>query len=254
MDINTVAAQLYTLREFIKTPEDIENTLKRVKEIGYNAVQLSGMGPIEPQRLKEIADGLGLAICATHNSYERIMEDTENVIKEHKLWGCEYVGLGGLPKENRTSKEGYITFAKKFSQIGKIYKENGLQLIYHNHNFEFEKFDGVTGMEILLKESDPETFGFEIDTYWVQAGGADPVEWIKKVSGRMAVVHLKDMAILDKQQIFAEIGQGNMNWTAILKACEDTQVKWYAVEQDKCLRDPFESLRISFEYLKRNFA
>jgi sugar phosphate isomerase/epimerase len=104
-------------------------------------------------------------------------------------------------------------------------------------------------MEILLNETDPEAFGFIIDTYWVQAGGANPVEWIRKVAGRMGVVHLKDMAIINSQQAFAEIGQGNLNWASIIKACRDTGVSWYAVEQDICLRDPFESLKISLEYL-----
>jgi len=249
MDRMTIAAQLYTLRDFLKTPEDIEKTLKRVKDIGYNAVQLSGAGPIDPGRLKDITDNLGLKICATHISYDRLKNDTEAVIREHKLWDCKYVGLGAMPQEYRTSKEGFLKFIGEFNEIAKIIADNGLKFIYHNHKFEFEKFDGVTGMNIIFNSTDPEVFGLEIDTYWVQAGGANPVDWIRKVEGRMDIVHFKDMAILKDQQIFAEIGEGNLDWPSIIKACRETGVKWYAIEQDKCLRDPFESLEISLKYL-----
>jgi len=249
MDRNTIAAQLYTLRDYTKTEPDIEETLKKVKKTGYNAVQVSAMGPIEPGRLKSICDELDLAICCTHTPYERLKNDTEAVIMEHKLWNCEYIGLGIMPNEYRGSREGFLAFARESNEIAKKIQYAGLHFAYHNHNFEFEKFDGITGMEILLNETDPEAFGFIIDTYWVQAGGANPVEWIRKTAGRMGVVHLKDMAIINGQQTFAEIGQGNLDWPSIIKACRDTGVKWYAVEQDVCLRDPFESLKISLEYL-----
>jgi len=251
MNKKSITAQLYTIRDFMKTPEDIEKSLKRVKEIGYDAVQVSKTGPIEPEKLKEIVDKLGLQICVTHTPYERIKDETEAVIREHKLWNCQYVGLGSMPEKFRADKEGYRSFIKEISGPAKQIADSGLQFVYHNHKFEFEKFDGITGMEILFNETDPKAFGFEIDTYWVQAGGANPVEWIKKVKGRMGVVHFKDMAIKSNEQIFAEIGQGNLNWPEIIKACREIGVKWYAVEQDKCLRDPFESLEISFKYLQK---
>lgn len=261
MKANKIAAQLYTLREFTKTPQDFRNTMKRVKNMGYDAVQISAIGPIDPPEVKEIADEYGLRICITHTPYNRIINDFDNVVKEHKLWNCEYVGLGSMPQlSDKTpegferSREGYKSFARKMSEVAKRYNDAGLKFAYHNHNFEFEKYDGVTGMEILLEESDAEAFGFEIDTYWIQAGGADPVEWIYKVKGRMGVVHLKDMAIVDRQQVFAEIGEGNLNWTRIIKACEETGVEWYAIEQDVCRRDPFDSLKMSFDYLNRNFC
>ena len=251
MDKMHIAAQLYTLRDFLKTPEDIEKTLKKVKEIGYSSVQVSGMGPIDPCRLKDIVDKLGIMICVTHISPDRLRNDLDNVIKEHKLWDCSFVGLGSMPGEYRKGSEGYRLFIREFSDIAERIADSGLQFVYHNHKFEFEKYDGITGLEILLSETDPAAFGFELDTYWVQAGGANPVDWIRKVKGRMAVVHLKDMAIVDDQQVFAEIGEGNLDWPAIIKACRDTGVQWYAVEQDICRQDPFKSLEISFKYLGR---
>ncbi len=250
MNKDSIAAQLYTLRDFMKTPDAIFETLKRVKQMGYNAVQVSGIGPIEPLLLKKMAEETGLEICATHTSYDRLKNDIDAVIEEHKLWNCEYIGLGGLPQSFRSSQDGYVAFLTEVSGFTRKIKQSGLQFVYHNHKFEFEKFGGKTGLEILFDNSDPGTFGFEIDTYWVQAGGGNPVDWIRKVEGRMGIVHFKDMAIKEDQQIFAEIGEGNLDWPSIIKACRETGVKWYAIEQDVCLRDPFESLAISLRYLE----
>lgn len=248
-----IAAQLYTVREFMKTPEDVASTFAKVKAIGYNAVQVSGIGPVDPVFVKEVADKEGLTICATHIPFERLKNDMDGVIKQHKLWNCKYVGIGAMPNEYRDSKEGFVRFAKEASEYGRVLRDNGLQLIYHNHNFEFEKFDGVLGMDILFQESDPEAFQFEIDTYWVQSGACEPVTWLKKMAGRMAVAHFKDMAIEHekKQQIMAEVGEGNLNWEAIIAACEEIGVEYCAVEQDVCQRSPFESLEISLKNLKK---
>ncbi|WP_240762511.1 sugar phosphate isomerase/epimerase family protein [Paenibacillus thalictri] len=249
-----IAAQLYTLRNFLKTPEDIASTLKRVKEIGYNAVQVSGVGPIDPKTLKELTDQNQLTICATHVPFADLTDNLDQLIEQHKIWDCRYVGLGGLPQEYRTSKEGYSTFAKIATEIGKKLNDAGLQFIYHNHDFEFVKFDGRTGMDILFEESDPQAVHFEIDVYWVQAGGADPAAWVNKVAGRMKVVHLKDMRVTSTrgEQLFAEVGEGNMNFPRILETCVQTGVEWGAVEQDNTYeRDPFESLAISLRNLQQ---
>jgi len=253
MNSKTLAAQLYTVREFLKTPEDIERSLRKVKKIGYNAVEVSGLGPIEPARLKELVDEIGLNICATHNPFIRFKDDTEALIAEHKLWGCKYIGLGSMPQDYRTSIDGYHAFIRDISKPAKKIADEGLQFVYHNHKFEFQNYDGVTGMDILLNGTSPATFGFELDTYWVQSGGANPIDWIKKFKGRMKIVHFKDMAIKDDQQVFAEIGQGNLNWPEIIKTCRKTHVEYFSIEQDKCFRDPFESLSMSYNYLKQFF-
>lgn len=247
-----IAAQLYTLRNFLKTPEDIATTLQKVKDIGYNAVQVSGIGPIDNRALKEIADRVGLAICATHIGFADMQNGLDAVIEKHRLWECKYVGLGSIPGDYRGSAEGYRAFAEIASDISRKFKAAGLQFVYHNHAFEFAKLGGQTGMDILFNESDADAFGFELDVHWVQAGGADPVDWIHKVKGRMQVVHLKDFVVTgDSERRFAEVGEGNMNFSSILEACEATGVEWGAVEQDDCYgRDPFESLAISARNLK----
>jgi len=129
-------------------------------------------------------------------------------------------------------------------------KERGLTFGYHNHSFELEKFDGKTGLEILYGESDPDVFTAEIDTYWIQHGGGDPAAWIRRVAGRSPLVHLKDMVMRGSEQLMAEVGEGNLNWPAILEACREACVEWYIVEQDVCQRDPFESLGISLRNLQ----
>jgi sugar phosphate isomerase/epimerase len=242
---------LYTIREFVRTADDIAKSMKKIKGMGYNAVQVSGFGPVEHEVVKDIMDAEGLAICATHIGFDRLKNDFDDVVRQHKLWNCKYVGVGAMPQDYSKSAEGYRAFAKEASELGRRLKDNGLQFIYHNHNFEFMKFDGVTGMDILLNESDPEAFDFEIDTYWVQAGGAHPVDWIKRVQGRMKVVHFKDMVVgSDRKPTMAEIGEGNLNWPAIIDACREIGVEWCLVEQDICLRDPFESLEMSLKTLK----
>ncbi len=247
-----LAAQLFTLRDYLKTPTEIDKTLKKVKEIGYNAVQVSGIGPIEPDKLKEITDKHRLKICATHISFDKMQNNLETVIEEHKLWDCKYVGLGMMPGDKYSvSKKGFTEFARDANKVGQKLKENDLQFIYHNHDFEFVKFNGITGMEILLKETDPDFFHFELDTYWVQSGGGNPAKWITKVEDRMKVVHFKDMGMnTDRERIMAEVGKGNLEWDEIIKACDEIAVKWCAVEQDVCQRNPFESLKISFDFLK----
>jgi len=250
MTATKIGAQLYTLRDYMKTPQDIAKTLHELKKIGYQAVQVSGIGPIEPKELKKILDGEGLLACATHTGYKRLLEDIEAVIEEHKILGASHVACPGLPSELHNG-EGYKKVAKELSQAGKILKENGLTLSYHNHHIEFEKYGDKVGLEILFDESDPEYLQAEIDTYWVQYGGGDPAAWCRRLKGRLPLLHLKDMGVKEGKQIMTEVGEGNLNWEAILNACEEAGTQWYLVEQDVCQRHPLESLKISLENMKR---
>lgn len=248
-----LAAQMYTVRDFTKTPQGIDESFAKVKAAGYEAVQMSAWGPIEPAELKALADKHGLIICATHVSYDEIVNDTQKLIEDHRIWDCKYIGLGSMPEWARESRESVIKFIDSLRPAGKLISDAGLHLIYHNHNFEFTKFGDTTIMDLLLKLTDPSWFQFEIDTYWIQAGGACPVSWIEKVAGRMDVVHFKDMAYSaeDKTTIMAEIGEGNLDWQNILSACAKIGIKWHIVEQDICQRDPFESLAISVNNLHK---
>jgi sugar phosphate isomerase/epimerase len=245
-----IAAQMYTLRDFCKTPTDIAATMKKVKSIGYDAVQLSALGPIDTKELKKILDGEGLRVCATHISFQQMRDEIEAVIEEHKMLDCKYPAIGSMPREYR-NREGFSKFAKDATEVGKKLAAAGMVFGYHNHSFELTRFGDKTGLQILLDESDPKYVTAEIDTYWIQHGGGDPAWWIEYASGRIPLLHLKDMAVNDDmQQLMAEIGEGNLNWPAILDASRKAGVVWYIVEQDICQRDPFESLAISLRNMK----
>jgi sugar phosphate isomerase/epimerase len=248
MTKSVIGAQLYTLREFTKTPAAIAETLKKLKKMGYDAVQLSALGPIEVSALKKMLDGEGLTVAATHIAFEKMRDQTAQVIEEHQLLGCQHPAIGGMPQEYH-NEAGFHRFAREASAVAHKLAAGGLTFSYHNHSFELQKFSGKTGLQILFEDSDPTVFNFEIDTYWIQHGGADPAAWIRQVKDRSPLVHFKDMTILDKQQIMAEVGEGNLNWPAILKACHEAGVEWYLVEQDTCQRNPFESLEISLKNL-----
>ncbi len=249
-----IAAQLYTLRELLngKNKAEIFNILKQVKKIGYDVVEIAGFGDITNELaliILEVCTELAIEICASHLGLEFLEENLDWVIEYHKMWGCKHVGIGSMPKEMR-SKKGTVEFVKRCNVVCKQLHKNGLTLMYHNHKFEFEKFDEKIMMEILLDTLDPTSIQLELDTYWVQAGGSDPVDWIYKAKGRMHIVHFKDFRIVNDEQQFAEIGQGNLDWDKIIKACEETGILYAVVEQDSFTDDPINSLKISYNYLQ----
>ena len=239
-----LAAQLYTIRQFMKTPEDMAVSLKKIREIGWEAVQLSGHGPIAPEELRKLLDDADLEVCATHTSYERMRDNMDEVMEEHRILRCRNLAIGGLPVSYREKgAAGYAEFAKEASEVAKKLAAHGFTWSYHNHSFELEKFDGKTALSILYEESDPEYFLGEIDTYWIQHGGGDPAQWILDLKGRIKLLHLKDMGIINRQQVMAEVGEGNLNWRVYSAAAELASSG--IVEQDICQHDPFESLAIS---------
>ena len=246
---SVIAAQLYTVRDSTKTPADIAATMKKVAAIGYEAVQLSALGPMEPAELRKVCDGEGLKICATHIGFEQMRDNPQAVIDMHATYGCPYAGIGGLPGVYRNA-EGFPKFAKEASEVARRLAAGGLKFVYHNHSFELEKFGDRTGLAILYEDSDPSVFLSEIDTYWVQHGGGSPAAWVRKLKGRAPCLHLKDMTNKGGQQLMAEVGEGNLDWPDILAAAREAGTEWYIVEQDTCQRDPFESLAISLRNLK----
>jgi sugar phosphate isomerase/epimerase len=252
---SVIAAQLYTLRDVLKTPAEIAKGLKKVKQIGYDAVQLSGMGKIDPKELAGILRGEGLTCCATHIGVDRMRNETAAVIEEHQMWGCKYTATGGFFRESFTTQD-WLDFVKSYNEVAKRFEGSGITIGYHNHSHELARVDGAgagvkTALDLLIKELDRSVW-MEIDTYWITHGGGDPIAWINKVAGRMPCVHLKDMSITWKrEQRMAEVGEGNLNWSGILAACKRAGVQWYIVEQDNCNgRDPFDSLGMSLRNLR----
>lgn len=250
-----VAVQVYTIRDFIKTVPDFAASMRKVRAIGYTGVQLDlEHHPDMPTaEIKRICDGEGLTICISHFGYELFETELDAIIERQQIWGCDQTAIVAMPgRYHEAGADGYRRFAAEATAIGERLAAAGITLSYHNHSYEFVRFGAETGLGIIFAASDPRYLKAEIDTYWVQHGGGDPADWIRRVQGRMPVVHYKDLAILpDGKQAFAEVGQGNLNWPVIVSATLETAVPWIVVEQDRCLRDPFESITLSYQYLQR---
>jgi sugar phosphate isomerase/epimerase len=255
MQSNQIGAQLYTLRDHLKTPSDIAASLQKVRAIGYEAVQVSGMGAIEEEELLRICDGEGITICATHEPTDTILNEPQRVVERLQKLGCKYTAVpypNGLTFDSVQVVE---EFAARINRAGEVLHNNDQVLMYHNHQIEFVRVDGQLVLEILYDATDPRFLQGEIDTYWVQYGGGDSVDWCQRLQNRLPVIHLKDYAITpDNKPIMAEIGYGNLNWPAILNAAEESGCEWFVVEQDVTPGDPFDSLKMSFEFLRDNFC
>jgi sugar phosphate isomerase/epimerase len=246
-----LGAQLYTLRDFCKTPPEIAETLRKAARIGYTAVQISGIGPVDPKDLARMMEDAGVVAAGAHVGWDQLRNDTDRVIADHKLWKCKHPAIAGLPNEYY-SRDGVKRFVDEVAPVAERLAREGMDLSYHNHNHEFIRYDGKTWLATLYDMASPEHVKAELDTYWIQAGGGDPAAWVKKCAGREPLIHLKDMAIgPNRDPRTVEVGEGNLNWPAILKEAHDGGVEWYLVEQDNTYgRDPFEAMAISYRNLK----
>ncbi|WP_309384265.1 sugar phosphate isomerase/epimerase family protein [Cerasicoccus frondis] len=250
MKLSQVAVQLYTLRDFCKTPEDVAQTLKKVADIGYQAVQVSGFGPIENSEIVRLCKENNLVLCSTHEPSDVVRKEPEKSCQRLKELGCKYTAYPYPAGVDFTSEESVNELIADLKNAVEVFEKHDLVLTYHNHDVEFMRMGDVTILEKIYNEC---AIQAELDTYWVAAGGCDPVAWVKKVAGRTPLIHLKDFKMVAAQEhIFCEIGQGNLDFKAIIAAAEAGGCEWFMVEQDVCPGDPFDSLKISFDYIKAN--
>lgn len=244
-------AQLYTVRLFTQTAADFRETMRRIAEIGYDTVQLSAVGSeITPQIARETADEMGLKIVLTHSDINRIRKDTSQLIRDHEVMGCRYIGIGSMPEKYR-NPDWIRRFVSDFKEPARMIKEAGMRLMYHNHAFEFEKTEGRYLIEELLEGFAPDELGITLDTYWVHTAGGDVCQWIERLADRIPCVHLKDRGIVNGQEVMAPVMEGNMNFPAVLKTLEKTDCEYALVEQDTCLENPFVCLEKSYRNLTK---
>lgn len=247
-----VGAQMYSVRDHCTNYADMLAAMKSLQAMGYNTVQFSGHSKdITFADLRRLLDETGMTCHCTHISFEEMEQNIDKVIADHKLIGCEYPGIGGLPQQFRTP-DGFLEFAKRATVVADKLADAGLHFIYHNHAFEFTRFPetGKTGLEILF-ENCGANVQFELDLFWVQMGGGSPVDWIHKVAGRMEVVHFKEMnGVMENRNVMAPIGCGNMNWPALIAACDEIGVKYAMIEQDNAVEsDSLRCMQLSHDYL-----
>lgn len=243
-----IAAQLYTLRTRLNDRRELGEALDRLRDIGYGAVEVAGLGADATEDFADELRRAGLEACAAHESLEHLTRDLAAVAERCRAWGCRFVVVPSIPPAYH-SAEGFRRFAREAADIAHGLARYGLGLGYHNHSFELERWEGKSGLEILFESAPPEVLKAELDTYWLQAAGANPATWLRRLSGRVPLLHVKDMTVAGGRVVQTEVGSGNLDWPDILKASREALTEWLIVEQDDTGRDPLESLAISYRNL-----
>lgn len=258
MKIEQVACITFTIRDFIKTPQGFRESMKKLADIGYKAVQISGMAPdvMTEEEILETCRAHGLTICATHENGETILNEPEKVIERMKKLGVKYTAYPYPADIDFTNSDSVADLIAGLDKSGATLREVGLVLTYHNHSVEFTRLNGDCVLERIYDETNPENLQAEIDTYWVQLGGDNPVEWCKSMNGRLPLLHMKDVGVKPgiNETIMKEIGEGYLDFKAIIAAAEASGCEWFIVEQDICPGDPFDSLKQSFDYIKAHLV
>jgi sugar phosphate isomerase/epimerase len=252
--------QLYTVRSTIGA--NPAGVLKAIQDIGYKEVEAT-YGNLNQiwSALKETQ----LKPVSIHLDTDLFFEGgakLDAAIADVKEKGFQYIVLPYIPPAQRGGIETFKKLAETLNKAGEKAKAAGLTLCYHNHAFEFEPLQGSTGLDLLMKETHKGLVWLEMDVFWVSVAGHDPVALLKKYANRVALVHLKDKASRTPVQFnenvpketFKEVGNGTLDFPAILEAAKKASVKNYFVEQDQTPGDPIESLRESYKYLSAKFA
>jgi sugar phosphate isomerase/epimerase len=242
-----VALQMYTVRE--EQAKDFVGTLRKVREIGYEAVEFAGTGGLSAEDLRAVLDDLGLKAMGTHVGLDALTDKLDETIEYNLAIANPFLVCPGIPEQMRNSAEAWRKTAAILDAAGAKAREQGLLVGYHNHDKEFQKHDGQHGLDILLKNSSPGNVSLELDVFWARYAGVDPAAYMKTQPGRIALLHLKDMG--QDQKTFMEVGEGIIDFQAIFAQVERAGVQGYIVEQDTCARPCLESVRISLENLKK---
>lgn len=247
MSAITVGLQLYTVRDLLE--KDFVGTLNKVRGIGYTHVELAGHGPYSAGDLKNVLTDAGLTPACDHCVIDRLENDINGAIDETLTLGVKYLVCPWLPEDRRTDESAWKRCAESLNRAGQACRDQGVQLCYHNHSFEFVRIGGRYALDLLYEETDPDCVQAELDTYWVQHGGEDPVAYINRLAGRCPILHLKDMAD-DPKRSFAEVGRGILDFPAIFSAADSAGTSYGMVEQDVCPGDPLESVTVSLRNLQ----
>lgn len=261
--------QLFSVREDLE--KDFLGTLKKVKEIGYEGGELVGLYGKTAKEVKEAFDQAGLIPISAHVAYQDLMPDIEGLVKTYNEIGCKYIVIPYLPENLRYGTEKYPEVVTGIRKIGEVCLKYGITLLYHNHDFEFEKDDnGKYVLDVLYEEISEDLLKTEIDTCWVNVAGENPCDYVRKYTGRAPIVHLKDfdgeknknMYKLiginenEKQEKntfeFRPLGYGKQNVQAIVNAAKDAGASWIIAEQDEPSmgKSRMECAQMSFDYMK----
>lgn len=264
-----IAVQLYSVRDEME--KDFCGTVKKIKDMGYEGVEFAGLFGKSGTEVKAICDEIGITPVSAHVPYYDMLDNPEAVLKDYRDMGCKYVAVPYLTEECRPGTEGWTSTVEGIRKIAEAAEKMGIQLLYHNHDFEFIKIDGKYALDILYDTIPADLLKTEIDTCWVNVGGENPAEYIEKYTGRAPVVHLKDfhgskgngplyklIGIDDETEAvestfeFRPVGYGVQDWKKIVAAAEKAGAEWVVVEQDSpsMEKSPLECVEMSINYLK----
>jgi len=244
-----IGVQLYSFRDHFTGGDESKKSLERISKIGYKNVELAGFCGLTPEELKQTLDNLEMRVVSAHIGYDDIKEATiEETIEKYKYFNCPNIGIGWADFSN--FKDPLFTeFSAVINAATDRLEKDGIKLHYHNHAHEFERLEtGEIGIKKLSRCAPK--LNVELDTYWVQAGASSPRYVINSASGRITILHCKDMAIKNGAQVMTPIGTGNLNFMYILKAAKSSGVQYLIIEQDDFYgADEFESMTISYNNL-----
>ena len=269
-----VALQLYSVRGEME--KDFEGTLKKVSEMGYDGVEFAGLFGKSAEEVKSLCEKYNLTPISAHIPYVEMTNDLERIVATYKKIGCKYIVIPYMTEEYRPGVENYGEVIESIVKIGTKVSENGMLLLYHNHDFEFVKINGEYGLDILYNSVDKSLLQTELDTCWVNVGGENPSEYIRKYSFRTPVVHLKDfdpgngqkgnmykLIGIDDNDVqkvdrnaegfsFRPCGYGVQDFEEILKASHESGANWVVVEQDEpsLEKTPLECAKMSIDYIQ----
>lgn len=265
-----IALQLYSVREDME--KDFEGTLQKVKKMGYDGVEFAGLFGKSAAEVKEFVEKYDLVPISAHVPFVDMMADPEKVLGDYAAIGCRFVAIPYLTEEYRPGTDGFQKTIDGARLLGEIAKKKGMQLLYHNHDFEFVKLDGKYALDVLYDTIPASLLQTELDTCWVKVAGEDPCAYLRKYAGRAPVVHLKDfyksgdskegmyelIGIQSTEKAaqrsafeFRPLGKGMQDMAALLQASEDAEAQWVVVEQDRpsMEKSPMECAEISIQCL-----
>lgn len=251
----SVSVQLYTVRDL--TEKDFAGTMAEIKKIGFTGVELAGYGNLSSAKeVRKVLDDNGLVVSGAHVPIDQFEKDIAAVIADQQTLGNTHAIIPWLDEHRRKTAADWRAFAKAADAYGQKMNAAGIALSFHNHSFEFEKLpdDAAVGFDILWQTASEQNLKAELDVYWLEHGGRDPVKVIDSLGRRVWSLHLKDMTKDDSRK-FAEVGTGRLNFPGILAAAKRNSIEWGVIEQDDCYgQPPLHCLKTSFDHLQQMLA
>jgi sugar phosphate isomerase/epimerase len=249
--IANVGLQLYSVRTLMA--QGVDRTLEALSAAGYTLAETAGLYNLKPAELRVMLDRHGIRTPAGHWGLALLEANPDEMFATAHTLGQEYIVIPYLDAPQRDTREKYIALADRFNRLGEKARAAGLRLAYHNHNFEFETMGGTTPMlDILMERTDPALLAFEVDTYWVNKAGVDPVAFVDRHRARIEMIHVKDSSPAPEKTMM-DVGQGVIDYNTMFAHARGGPLKYAFVEHDEPAA-PLASVTRSHEYLAKLLA